>query len=98
MAYFVKRSLIRHFRPTRNSAAPGLFGVGWSDRLAKFVVRLLSDSVLPKSRVPLCVGDSNDGNASLSLDKKHSVGKTPSKGTPNDGFVDNWIKLRIPFD
>jgi hypothetical protein len=45
--------------------------------LADFIVRLLSDSVLPKSRVPLHVGHRNDGNASLSLCKKHSAGKTP---------------------
>jgi len=61
---------------TRNSAAPGLVGAGWSDRLAQCCVRLPSDLVLPQSRVPLHVGNSNDGNATLSLNKKYSIRKT----------------------
>lgn len=61
---------------TRNSVAPGLVGAGWSDRLAHCCVRLRSDLVSPNSRVPLHVGDSNDGNASLSLNKKYSIRKT----------------------
>jgi hypothetical protein len=60
-----------------NSAAPGLFGVGWSDRLADFPVRTFSDSVLPNSWVPLRVGHCNGGNDLLSLDKEHSIRETP---------------------
>ena len=86
------------FTERPNSAAPGLFGVGWSDRLAELAARLLSESVFPASRVSLRVGHRNYGNASLALNKKHSVGKTPRKGTPNDASVHYWMKLRIPFD
>jgi len=59
---------------------------------------MLSAPFLPKSRVPLCVDHSNNGNASLSLNKKYSIGKTPGEGTPNNAFVDDRIKMRIPFD
>jgi len=59
---------------------------------------MMSAPFLPKSRVPLRVGHRNDGDASLSLNKKHSIGKTPGEGTLNNAFVDNRIKMRISFD
>jgi hypothetical protein len=58
---------------------------------------MMSAPFLPNSKVPLRVGHRNDGDASLSLNKKHPIGEALGKGTPNNAFVDNRIKMRIPF-
>jgi hypothetical protein len=59
---------------------------------------LLSNSVLPNSRVPLRVRYANDGNIAFSFDKKHSIGKPSRQSTPNRTPMNNREKMRIPFD